>query len=386
MKKLADKRDYYEVLGVSKGASDDELKKAYRKEAKKYHPDLHPGDKEAEAKFKEVNEAYEVLSDKDKKARYDQFGHAGVDPNFGAGGGAGGFGGFDDFGDIFSNIFGGGFGGFGGFGGQSQRRNGPVRGADIRTSILLTFEEAAFGCKKTVDVTRNESCKTCGGNGAKPGTSPVKCKKCHGTGRIRPQTGPPFGMMANESVCPDCQGSGSVVVDPCKDCRGTGRVRVTKKVEVNIPAGIDETRSIQLSGQGEMGLRGGANGDLLVGIQIKPHEIFERDGYDVHIDIPVTFVEATLGATIKVPTIDGLVEYDIPEGTQSGSVFRLRNKGIQYLRSKNRGDQYVTINIEVPKNLSNSQKEILKQFDEACEGKNYKNKKNFFDKMKDLFK
>ena len=386
MNKLADKRDYYEVLGVSKGASDDELKKAYRKEAKKYHPDLHPGDKEAEAKFKEVNEAYEVLSDKEKKARYDQFGHAGVDPNFGAGGGAGGFGGFEDFGDIFSNIFGGGFGGFGGFGGQSQRRNGPVRGADIRTSILLTFEEAAFGCKKTVDVTRHETCKTCGGNGAKPGTSPVKCKKCNGMGRIRTQTRTPFGMMANETVCPDCQGTGSVVIDPCKDCRGTGRVRVTKKVEVNIPAGIDENRSIQLSGQGEMGQRGGPNGDLLVGIQIKQHPIFERDGYDVHIDIPITFVEATLGATIKVPTIDGLVEYDIPEGTQSGSVFRLRNRGIQYLRNKNRGDQYVTINIEVPKNLSNAQKEILKQFDEACEGKNYKNKKNFFDKMKDLFK
>ncbi len=379
---MADKRDYYEVLGVNKGASDDELKKAYRKEAKKYHPDLHPGDKEAEAKFKEVNEAYEVLSDKDKKARYDQFGHAGVDPNFGAGGGAGGFGGFDDFGDIFSNIFGGGFG----FGGGTQRRNGPVRGADIRSTITITFEEAAFGCKKTVSVTRDEDCSTCNGSGAKPGTSPVTCKKCNGQGRIRTQTRTPFGMMTNESVCPDCRGTGKVVIDACRDCRGTGRVRKAKDIEVTIPAGINDGQAMQISGQGEAGQRGGARGDLLVTIRIKRHEIFTRDNYDVHIEIPITFVQAALGATIKVPTIDGLVEYDIPEGTQTGSVFRLKNRGIQYLRSKSRGDQYVTVEIEVPKNLSNSQKDILKQFDSATEGKNYKKQKTFLDKMKDIFK
>ena len=379
---MADKRDYYEVLGVNRGASDDEIKKAYRKEAKKYHPDLHPGDKEAEAKFKEVNEAYEVLSDKDKKARYDQFGHAGVDPNYGAGGaGAGGFGGFEDFGDIFSNIFGGGFGGFGG-----QRRNGPVRGNDIRTSVLLTFEEAAFGCKKRVEVTRQEECPTCKGSGAKPGTSPVKCKKCNGSGRIRTQTRTPFGMMANETVCPDCRGSGKVIIEPCRDCRGTGRVRKSNKIEVSIPAGINEGQSMQIPGQGEMGQRGGQTGDLLVTIRIKPHEIFRREDYDVYIDMPVTFVQAALGATIKVPTIDGIVEYDIPEGTQTGSMFRLKNKGIQYLRSKNRGDQYVKVDVEVPKNLSQAQKDILKQFDKACEGKNYKKQKTFFDKMKDLFK
>ncbi len=380
---MADKRDYYDVLGVSRGAGDDEIKKAYRKEAKKYHPDLHPGDKEAEAKFKEVNEAYEVLSDKDKKARYDQFGHAGVDPNYGAGGaGAGGFGGFDDFGDIFSNIFGGGFG----FGGGSQRRNGPVRGADIRTSILLTFEEAAFGCKKQVEVSAKEECSACGGSGAKPGTSPVQCKKCGGMGRIRTQTRTPFGVMANESVCPDCHGEGKVVVDPCRDCRGTGRIKKTNKIEVTIPAGINDGQSMQIQGKGEMGERGGPRGDLLVSIRIKPHDIFRREDYDVYIDMPITFVQAALGATIKVPTIDGVVEYDIQEGTQTGSVFRLRNKGIQYLRSKNRGDQYVKVDVEVPKNLSQKQKDILTQFDSACEVKNYKKQKTFFDKMKDLFK
>lgn len=379
---MAEKRDYYEVLGVDRNASEDELKKAYRKEAKKYHPDLHPGDKEAEAKFKEVNEAYEVLSDKDKKARYDQFGHAGVDPNFGAGGaGAGGFGGFDDFGDIFSNIFGGGFG----FGG-GQRRNGPVRGADLKVGVNLTFEEAAFGCKKTVSVTRDEECPTCKGSGAKAGTSPITCKKCNGNGRIRTQTRTPFGYMTNEAVCPDCRGTGKVIVDPCRDCRGTGRVRKTKDIEVTIPAGINNGQSMQISGKGEMGQRGGANGDLLVMIRIKPHEIFTRDNYDVHIEIPITFVQAALGATIKVPTIDGIVEYDIPEGTQTGSVFRLKNRGIQYLRSKSRGDQYVKVEIEVPKNLTAAEKDILKQFDSATGGKNYKKQKTFFDKMKDIFK
>ena len=380
---MADKRDYYEVLGVNRGASEDEIKKAYRKEAKKYHPDLHPGDKTAEAKFKEVNEAYEVLSDKDKKSRYDQFGHAGVDPNYGAGGAGGGFGGFEDFGDIFSNIFG---GGFGGFGGGSARRNGPVRGKDIRTSVILTFEEAAFGCKKTVEVSRQEECSFCKGSGARPGTSPVTCKKCNGMGRIRTQTRTPFGIMANESVCPDCRGTGKVVIDPCKDCRGTGRVRKTSKVEVTIPAGINDGQSMQIPSRGEMGERGGPNGDLLVTIKIKPHEIFRREDYDVYIDIPITFVQAALGTTLKVPTIDGIVEYDIPEGTQTGSVFRLKNKGIQYLRSKNRGDQYVKVDVEVPKNLTSTQKDILMQFDTVCEGKNYKKQKTFFDKMKDLFK
>lgn len=381
MNKLADKRDYYEVLGVSKGASGDEIKKAYRKEAKKYHPDLHPGDKEAERKFKEVNEAYEVLSDSDKKARYDQFGHAGVDPNFGGGAGAGGFG-FDDFGDIFSNIFGGGFGGFGG----SQRRNGPVRGADIRQVIDITFEEAAFGCKKNISVNKQENCPTCNGSGAKPGTTPVTCKRCGGQGQVKTQTRTPLGYMTNINVCPDCKGEGKIVTDPCKDCRGTGKVRKQRTIEINIPQGINHGQTMQVSGQGEPGSKGGPSGDLLVTIRLKPHPIFKREDFDVFIDIPITFVQAALGATIRVPTLDGVVEYDIPEGTQSGTVFKLRGKGIPYIRSKNRGDQYVTVEVEVPKNINSKQKEILKQFEEVSSDKDYKKQRSWFEKMKDFIK
>ena len=379
---MADKRDYYEVLGVSRNASGDEIKKAYRKEAKKYHPDLHPGDKAAEAKFKEINEAYEVLSDSEKKARYDQFGHAGVDPNFSAGGsGGGGFGGFD-FGDIFSDIFGGGFGGFGG----GSRRNGPVRGADVRQGVEVTFEEAAFGCKKNLNITKQEICHTCGGSGAKPGTSPVTCKRCGGRGQVQTQTRTPLGYMTNVSTCPDCHGTGKVVTDPCKECRGTGRVRKTKTIEVDIPQGINDGQTMQISGGGEPGTRGGPAGDLLITVRVKPHEIFRRDEFDVHIEIPITFVQAALGATLKVPTLDGVVEYDIPEGTQSGSDFRLRGKGVPFIRGKGRGDQYVKVDVEVPKNLSQRQKEALRDFEAISEGKNYKRQKNFFDKMKDFLK
>lgn len=381
MSVLADKRDYYEVLGVQRGASEEEIKKAYRKEAKKYHPDLHPGDKAAEAKFKEINEAYEVLSDSDKKARYDQFGHAGVDPNFNGGGAGGaGFGGFD-FGDIFSDIFGGGFG----FGG-STRRNGPVRGRDIHQSVEVTFEEAAFGCKKSLNITRQEDCHTCGGSGAKPGTSPVTCQRCGGTGQVKTQTRTPLGYMTNVSTCPDCHGEGKVVTDPCRDCRGTGKIRKTKTIEIDIPQGINDGQTMQISGQGEPGMRGGPAGDLLISVRIKPHSMFKRDEFNVHIEIPITFVQAALGATLKVPTLDGVVEYDIPEGTQTGSVFRLRGKGIPFIRGRGRGDQYVTVVVEVPKNLSQKQKEALRAFDALSEGKNYKQQKGFFDKMKDFLK
>lgn len=379
---MADKRDYYEVLGVSKGASDDEIKKAYRREAKKYHPDLHPGDKQAEANFKEVNEAYEVLSDSEKKERYDRFGHAGVDPNFAGGGG--GFDGFGDFGDIFSNIFG---GGFGGFGGGSTRRNGPQRGQDIRQVVDITFEEAAFGCKKNITVTKQEECPTCKGSGAKPGTSPMTCKRCGGQGQVRQQTRTPLGYMTNITTCPDCKGTGKVVTDPCKDCRGTGRVRKTRTVEINIPQGINHGQTMQVSGHGEMGSRGGPSGDLLVTIRIKPHPIYKREDYDVFIEIPITFVQAALGASIRVPTLDGIVEYDIPEGTQTGTVFKLKGKGIPYIRGKNRGDEYVTVEVEVPKNLSIKQKEILREFEGLSKGKeNYKKQKTWFDKMKDFLK
>ena len=375
---MAEKRDYYEVLGVSKGASDDELKKAYRKVAKKYHPDLHPNDKEAEEKFKEVNEAYGVLSDSEKRSRYDQFGHAGVDPNFGAGGGGTGFGGFD-FGDIFGDIFGGGFGGFGGGG----RRNGPVRGRDVRQVVDITFEEAAFGTKKKLSITKQESCSACGGSGAKAGTSPVTCTRCGGTGQVKTQVRTPLGYMTNIGTCPECNGSGKVIKDPCRECRGTGKVRKNSVIEVDIPAGIDNGQTIQISGKGEPGERGGMTGDLLVTVRVKPHPLFVRDGYNIFIDMPITFVQAALGATVKVPTLDGAVEYDIPEGTQSETTFKLRGKGVPYIRSKARGDQYVKVRVEVPSNLSQKQKELLREFEED---KNYKQKKSFMDKAKDFFK
>lgn len=381
---MADKRDFYEVLGVQKGASDDEIKKAYRKEAKKYHPDLHPGDQEAETKFKEVNEAYEVLSDSEKRSRYDQFGHAGVDPNFGAGGGygGGGFGGGFDFGDIFSDIFGGGFG----FGGGGRRNNGPVRGRDIQQVIDITFEEAAFGCKKNITLNRAENCSTCGGSGAKPGTQPTTCPKCGGSGQVKTQTRTPLGYMTNVTTCPQCAGKGKIIQEPCKDCRGTGKVRKNTTLEIDIPAGIDHGQTMQLSQKGEPGERGGPAGDLLVTVRLKSHPMFRREGADVYIELPITFVQAALGATVKVPTLDGVVEYDIPEGTQPGSVFRLRGKGIPYIRGKNRGDQYVTVDVEVPKGLTNKQKELLKEFEAASEGKNYKKQKSFLDKMRDLLK
>ncbi len=375
---MADKRDYYEVLGVQKGASDDEIKKAYRKMSKKYHPDLNQGDKTAEEKFKEVNEAYQVLSDPEKKERYDRFGHAGVDPNFGAGGGGfnGGFGGFD-FGDIFGDIF----GGFGGFGG---RRNGPRRGADIRQSIEINFNEAAFGCKKSINITKADTCEMCHGTGAKPGTQASTCSRCNGTGQVQTQQRTMLGYVTNVTTCPDCHGTGKIIKEPCRDCRGTGKVRRSKTIEINIPAGIDHGQTMQVSGQGEPGDRGGPNGDLLVTIRIRPHEIFKRDGNNVNVAMPVSFVQAALGATLKVPTIDGVVEYDIPEGTQSGTRFRLRGKGIPFVNGRGRGDQYVTVNVEVPKNLTSKQKELLRtEFD--SDG-NYKQRKSFMDKMKDLFK
>ena len=375
---MADKRDYYEVLGVSKGASDDELKKAYRKVAKKYHPDLHPNDKEAEEKFKEVNEAYGVLSDSEKRSRYDQFGHAGVDPNFGAGGGGAGFGGFD-FGDIFGDIFGGGFGGFGGGG----RRNGPVRGRDVRQVVDITFEEAAFGTQKKLSITKQENCSACGGTGAKAGTSPVTCTRCGGSGQVKSQVRTPLGYMTNIGTCPECNGSGKIIKDPCRECRGTGKVRKNSVIEVDIPAGIDNGQTIQISGKGEPGERGGMTGDLLVTVRVKPHPLFVRDGYNIFIDMPITFVQAALGATVKVPTLDGAVEYDIPEGTQSETTFKLRGKGVPYIRSRARGDQYVKVRVEVPSNLSQKQKELLREFEED---KNYKQKKSFMDKAKDFFK
>jgi len=382
VRNLAEKRDYYDVLGIKKGASEEEIKKAYRRAAKKYHPDFNPGNKEAEAKFKEVNEAYEVLSDSSKKERYDRFGHAGVDPNYGGGGsgfGGGGFGGFDvDLGDIFSDIFGGGFGGFGG----ASRRNSPKKGADLKYNVEITFEEAAKGTERDINVTRQENCKTCGGTGAKVGTSPKTCSHCNGTGQTKVQQRTPFGIISNVSTCSFCGGTGKVIEEKCPDCRGTGGVRVSKKINVKIPAGINEGQSIQIPNQGEAGTNGGPRGNLYVGIRIKKHPIFRREGYDVFVDIPISFAQAALGAKIKVPTLDGIVEYEIPEGTQTGARFRMKGKGIPYLRSTNNfGDLYITVNIEVPKNLTDTQKRILREFDGGISERNYKQKKSFRDKF-----
>ncbi|MGI6030750.1 MAG: molecular chaperone DnaJ [Eubacteriales bacterium] len=383
---MAEKRDYYEVLGVAKGATDAELKKAYRKLAMKYHPDRNPGDKEAEAKFKEVNEAYEVLSNSEKRAKYDQFGHAGVDPNFGAGGGFGGgfsgFGDMGDLGDIFGSFFGGGFGG--GFGSTSQRANAPQRGANVNTNVTISFEEAAFGVTKEIEAQIVDSCDECQGTGAAKGTQTETCSRCGGTGQVRYQQRTPFGTMATMRTCDACGGKGKIIKTPCSKCGGQGRVRRTKKLQVNIPAGIDDGQTISLRGQGNVGANNGPRGDLLVTIRVRPHPIFERDGVDVMCEFPITFVQAALGAELEVPTIDGKVKYRVPEGTQSHTVFRIRGKGIPHLQGRGRGDQYVKVIVEVPRNLTPEQKEKLREFDKSAEGK-YTGQKSFFDKIKEAF-
>ena len=381
---MADKKDFYEVLGVDKGASEDEIKKAYRKTAKKYHPDLNPGDKEAEAKFKEAAEAYEVLSDKDKRARYDQFGHAGVDPNFGAGGAGGGYGGFNmdfgDLGDLFGSFFGGGFGG-----GRRADPNAPRRGNDASTSLYLSFEEAAKGCNKKIKITRVENCESCHGSGAKAGSSPKTCPSCHGTGQIHVTQRTPFGAMQTQRVCDQCRGTGKIIDNPCTACAGKGRVRKTREEEIKVPAGIDEGQILNVRGGGDAGTNGGPSGDLHINISVRPHPIFRREGYNVYCDVPITFVQAALGAEITVPTLDGKVKFNIPEGTQPGNEFKLKGKGIQKLNSSGRGDQFVKIVLEVPKNLTASQKKLLEEFDSKTDESNYKTRKGFFSKLKELF-
>ena len=359
---MAEKRDYYEVLGVDKNASEDEIKRAYKKLARKYHPDMNPGDKEAEEKFKEINEANEVLSDPEKKASYDQFGFAGTDPNYGAGQGGGFGGGFDfgDLGDIFGSFF-------GGFGGQQQRRNGPQRGESIRVSVSLSFTEAAFGCEKELTVERMEQCTTCKGSGCAPGTTPEVCPDCKGTGSVRTTQRTPFGMVQTSGACKKCGGRGKIIHQPCPRCGGRGAVRKNQTIKVKIPAGIDDGQTLNLRGKGNAGLDGGPAGDLLITVFVKPHPLFERDGNSVLMEMPVSFAQAALGAEIEVPTIDGRVKLTIPEGTQPGSVFRLRGKGIPYLQSKGggRGDQFVTIMVTVPKNMTAEQKERLRAYAEA---------------------
>ena len=362
---MADKRDYYEVLGVEKSASEDELKKAYRSLAKKYHPDLHPGDAEAEARFKEVNEAYEVLSDADKRAKYDQFGFAAFDPS-GFQSNAEGFGGFAD---ILNDLFGGGFGGFGGFGdifGSRQvNPNAPQRGESIRLSTTILFEEAAFGCTKEISVPRIEDCESCHGSGCAAGTTPEICSNCGGTGSVRTTQRTPFGMMSSTAACPNCGGKGKIIHQPCPDCRGKGKVRRQRKVNVKIPAGIDHGQTISLRGQGHSGTNGGAAGDLLITVEVRRHEIFERDGSSILMTMPISITQAALGAELEVPTLDGNVKYDLPEGTQTGSVFRLRGKGVPYLRGNGRGDQYITVEVQTPKGLNAEQKALLRQLAES---------------------
>lgn len=376
---MAEKRDYYEVLGINKGASGDEIKKAFRKMSKKYHPDLHPDDKVAEEKFKEVNEAYQVLSDDEKRQRYDQFGHAGVDGNAGFGGG--GFGGFDmgDLGDIFGDMF----GGFGGFGGGRSRRNGPRRGSDLSEYVTLSFMEAAFGCKKKINITKNEKCDECGGSGAKKGTQPVTCSQCNGSGQIQQRRQTMFGFSNVISECPTCRGKGKIIKEPCSACRGSGSVRKNKTIEVDIPAGIDADQVMRIGGAGNAGSNGGPSGDLQLIIRIKQDDIFKRDGFNVNVTLPISFPQAALGATLKVPTIHGMVEYDIPEGTQTNTRFKLRGKGIPVLNGRGNGDQYVTVVVEVPKNLNERQKEILRELDTDA---NYDRKQSFKDKVKNIFK
>lgn len=380
------KRDYYEVLGVSKGATDDEIKKAYRKLAKKYHPDLNKDNPEAAEKFKEIGEAYEILSDKDKRARYDQFGFAGVDPNYGAGQGGGFGGGFGfedvDLGDIFGSFFG---GGFGGGGSRTNRANAPRQGESIRRTVMLSFEEAAFGCEKEIEIERVEQCTECGGTGAEKGYTPETCSNCHGTGTVKQTQRTPFGAFSSTGPCPNCRGTGKIIKKPCKKCRGTGQERRSRKLSVKIPAGIDDGQSVALRGQGGAGVNGGPAGDVIVTVSIRPHPLFQRDGYDVWCEVPISYAQACLGDKLIVPTIDGKVEYTMPAGTQPGTVFRMRGKGIQAVNGRGRGDQFVKVTLEVPKNLSDHQKELLRKLEDSDTAQNHPQRKSFRDKMKDLF-
>lgn len=379
-------RDYYEVLGVNKNATDDEIKKAYRKLAKQYHPDLNSGDKEAEHKFKEVSEAYEVLSDKSKRSQYDSFGHAAFNgQSAGAGGAYSGFSGFEDIFDAF----------FSGFGGQTARRNGPTRGQDIRVEISISFEEAAFGAEKTIEITRTEICDECGGSGAKKGTNSKTCPTCGGTGQVKQTRNTAFGSFVNVTTCNTCGGSGKIIDDPCTACGGKGTVRKKRQIKINIPAGIDDAQAITMSGQGEAGTLGGPYGDLYVYVSVRPHEIFRRKNYDLYCDIDISYPQAALGGDIEVPTLTEKIRYNVPKGTQSGTVFRIKGKGIKYLRSNTHGDLFVKVHVFVPKKLTPKQEELIAQLKETFGENNYgkhdekndKNDKNkgFFDKMKDAF-
>ena len=382
---MAEKRDYYEVLGLKKGASEDEIKKAFRKMAMKYHPDKNSGDKVAEEKFKEINEAYGILSDADKKSKYDRFGHAGVDPNAGFGGGGfgggfGGGGGFEDIFDMFGNMFGG--------GGQSQgrRKNAPVKGRDLQYGITITFNEAAFGTKREIQIPKMVECPDCNGTGAEKGTQRKTCPKCNGTGQIHTVQRTPFGQFQSASPCDQCSGKGTIIEKPCHTCSGTGKVRKTVKINVEIPAGVDNDSVIPIRGQGEPGENGGPKGDLYIVISVKPHEIFKRKGDDIYLEIPISFNQAALGDEIIVPTLDGKVSYKIPSGTQPGTTFRLKNKGIKNVRSGRPGDLYVKALLEVPTKLNSKQKKAIEEMGTTVTSDCYQKKSAFIERMKEYKK
>mgnify|MGYP003454999480 FL=1 len=381
------KRDYYEVLGVSKTATQDELKKAYRKLARKYHPDLNKDNAEAAEKFKECNEAYSVLSDEQKRAQYDQFGHAAFENGgMGGGGGFGGAGGFGGFGgsgmeDIFDMFF----GGQGGRGGRSSKA-GPQRGADLRFDLEISFEEAAFGLEKEINLYRDEVCDHCHGEGAEPGSKVETCPECNGSGYVRYTQNTMFGQMVNERPCSRCKGEGKIISEPCKECFGRGTVKRDKKLKVKIPAGVDNGSRLRVANEGEAGAKGGPNGDLYVYLYVKPHKFFERDGTTVLCEVPINIVQATLGADIKVPTLDGQVTMKIPEGTQPGKVMRIKGKGIPNLRGGSRGDQLVRIKVVVPTKLSDKQKDALRKFADISKDNINPEEKSFMDKVKDFFK
>ena len=382
---MANKRDYYEVLGVGRNATPEEIKKAYKKLAKQYHPDLNPDSKTAEEKFKEVSEAFSVLSDDNQRARYDQFGHEGLNGQGGFGGGGfggqGGFGGFGgqgfDVGDIFSSFFGGGFGG----GGQSRDPNAPARGGDLRLDVSVSFEEAAKGVEKEVTISRMESCSACNGTGAKKGTGRETCSACNGTGRVRMNQTTPFGQFQTVRACSACNGAGSVITEPCPDCAGSGRVKKQHKLKLNIPAGVDNGSRLRMQGEGEGGVNGGGSGDLFVYVTVKPHKLFKREGDNVHLEQQISFTEAALGAEIEVPTIDGPVRLNVPEGTQTGTTFRLRGRGFPKLRGYGRGDEYVRVKIFTPQRLSDEQKELLRKLDSSYAEPEGEDKKGLFGKI-----
>lgn len=373
------KRDYYEILGISRTATEVEIKSAYRKMVKENHPDLHPDDQSAVVRLEEINEAYAVLCDSGKRSRYDQFGHDGVNMGDGAGGFdfGGGFSGFGGFESIFDTFFGG--------SNPRQQRNGPQRGGDLRYDMTITFEEAAFGVEKTFKFQRNEACEACGGSGAKAGTSPKQCPTCHGSGTVRITTNSLFGQVVTQRPCTTCNGTGAIIEERCPTCHGSGKTRVTRTATVKIPAGIDNGQIITMTGEGEPGAKGGPAGDLYIHVTVKPHKLFKRDGYNLYCDIPLTITQAALGGEIDIPTLEGLVPYTLPEGTQPNDEIRLKGKGIQMLRGGGKGDLYITIRVDVPRKLNEQQKELLRAFENSLSGKEYETRKSFFERMKDYF-